>query len=78
MQKLNQILIETLKISPEDVTLNLGMDDVRNWDSLTHMTLIVTIENDFGIELSGDDIAEMITFDKIREIVKKYTADEVV
>jgi acyl carrier protein len=49
------------------------MDDVRNWDSLSHMNLIVTIENDFGIELSGDDIAEMITFDKIREILKRHT-----
>lgn len=73
MNKLNQIFIETLKVSPEDAASNLGMDDVRNWDSLSHMNLIVTIENDFGIELSGDDIAEMITFDKIREILKRYT-----
>ena len=49
MNKLNQIFIETLKVSPEDAASNLGMDDVRNWDSLSHMNLIVTIENDFGI-----------------------------
>ncbi len=73
MNKLNQIFIETLKVSPEEAASNLGMDDARNWDSLSHMNLIVTIENDFGIELSGDDIAEMITFDKIREILKRYT-----
>jgi len=48
------------------------MDDISNWDSLTHMSLIVAIEDEFGFEISGDDIAEMITFDAIRSIVTKY------
>ena len=61
MDKINEIIIETLKVSKEQTDLNLGMDDVANWDSLTHMNLIVSIEDEFGIEISGDDIAEMIS-----------------
>jgi acyl carrier protein len=72
MNRINQILSEAFSISPEEAAADLGMNDVGNWDSLTHMNLIVTIESEFDIEISGDDIAEMITFDKIREIVKKY------
>ena len=48
------------------------MDDVANWDSLTHMNLIVAIEDEFGIEISGDDIAEMTSFESIKKIVAKY------
>ena len=48
------------------------MNDISNWDSLTHMGLIVAIESELCIELSGDDIAEMITFDAIRTTVSKY------
>ena len=72
MDKINQIIIETLKVSEEQSNQDLGMDDVANWDSLTHMNLIVAIEDEFGIELSGDDIAEMITFGSIKKIVAKY------
>ena len=48
------------------------MKDIARWDSITHMDLIVTIEDEFKIQLNGDDIAEMITFDAIRQIVHKY------
>ncbi len=72
MQKLNQILADCFKISLEETSKNLTMNNVKNWDSLSHMNLIVTIEEEFKIELSGDEIAEMTTFDQIREIVQKH------
>lgn len=72
MDKISEIIIEILKVSEEDTHQNLGMDDVVNWDSLTHMNLIVAIEDEFGIEISGDDIAEMISFESIKKIVAKY------
>jgi acyl carrier protein len=72
MTRVNQILADTFKISLEDTAKNLGMNDVNNWDSLSHMNLIVTIEEEFNIELSGDEIAEMVTFDQIKEIIQKH------
>jgi acyl carrier protein len=72
MDKLNQILADNFKISLVDTTKNLGMDEVNEWDSLSHMNLIVTIEEEFKIEFTGDEIAEMITFDQIRKAVKKH------
>jgi acyl carrier protein len=36
------------------------------------MNLIVSIEDEFKIELSGDEIAEMVTFNQIREIIQKH------
>ncbi len=72
MEKINDIISKTFKLSAEESLKNLGMNQVAKWDSITHMDLIVNIENEFNIQLSGDDIAEMITFDAIRETVKKY------
>ena len=72
MDKINEILVKTFKISPEDSEKNLDMSDVAHWDSLTHMDLIVAIETELNIELTGDDIADMITFDAIRSTVKNY------
>ena len=71
-QKINDILIDVLKVQKEKTSEDLTMDDVNNWDSLTHMNLIVAIEDEFGIEMSGDDIAEMISFSSIKKTVAKY------
>jgi acyl carrier protein len=72
MEKINQIIADSLKIPIEETKENLTMDDVDDWDSLSHMGLIVAIEEAFEIELSGDDIAEMTTFKAIRTTVSKY------
>ena len=50
MEKINGILVEIFKITPEESLKNLGMDDVPRWDSLTHMDLILKIENEFKIQ----------------------------
>ncbi len=67
--KINDILKRVLRVSTEDLKKDLGINDVENWDSLTHMTLIVDIENELNIELTGDEIAEMTSFSRIREIL---------
>ncbi len=72
MEKVNRIIADILKISLEKASENFNMDEIDNWDSLTQMGLIVTLENEFGIEISGDDIAEMISFNAIRQTVTKY------
>lgn len=72
MEKLSQILSDNFKLSMEETSKNYGMKDIKNWDSLSHMNLIVAIEDEFKIQLTGDEIAEMTTFDKIREIVEKH------
>jgi len=72
MDKIDKILMEVLHVSKDEVNKDLGMNDVNTWDSLSHMNLIVAIESNLGIELSGDDIADMITFDSVRSIISKY------
>ena len=72
MDRINKILAENLKISVDQTTQNLTMQDVNDWDSLSHMNLIVALEDEFQIQLTGDEIAEMISLDRIREIVQKH------
>lgn len=76
MDRINMILQRTFKLPLEKITENLSMEEVRDWDSLTHMDLILNIESEFNIMISGDDIAEMTTFDSIRSVVSKYIKAE--
>jgi acyl carrier protein len=73
-ERLDSLLRQVLRLPAEEITDELTMDDVGRWDSLTHMELIAAIEDEFGIELSGDDIVEMTNAGAIRRVVDARTA----
>lgn len=41
------------------------------WDSVTNMMLVATIEEEFGIELTSDEIVQMSTVGNARKILQK-------
>ena len=45
------------------------MEDIGNWDSLTHMDLIASLEETFSIQLSMDEIMEMKDIKVIKRII---------
>ena len=71
MQKLDKILCDILGIKEEELDDSLKKENVKKWDSLTHMDLISTIEEEFSIQLSMDEIMNMTDIKTIREIVTK-------
>lgn len=50
LQKFKDILIKVLEHDNFEITDNLVAADVAGWDSLTHMVIITTIEEEFGVK----------------------------
>jgi len=71
-KKIDKIISDTLKLNYHDLDKTLYMDNVEGWDSLTHMNLIMALEAELGITLSGDDIAKMTDTDAIKHTVNTY------
>lgn len=51
---------------------NLEYQSITEWDSIGHLNLISNIELAFGISMEMDDIIEFSSFNKGKEILKKY------
>lgn len=71
MKKLDQILCNVLRIKEDELNDNMTMKDVEKWDSLKHMDLITSIEDELEIQFSMDDIISMKDIKIIKNIVKK-------
>ena len=71
MQELNRILNKVLKIDIRELNENLSMQDCEIWDSLKHMELIISIEENLNIELSMDDVMNMTDIKTIKKIVNE-------
>lgn len=71
MQELNRILNKILKIDIRELNENISMQDCEIWDSLKHMELIISIEENLNIELSMDDVMNMTNIGTIKKIVNE-------
>jgi acyl carrier protein len=71
IDKYLQVFCETLQIT-EDKLDGLKYQDVDLWDSVGHMTLVAALEDAFDIMLETDDIIELSSFEKGKEILLKY------
>ena len=69
INQLEMLLCEVFRLKPDDLKDELAMEDVSNWDSLTHMDLIASLEETFSIQLSMDEIMEMRDIKAIKRII---------
>jgi acyl carrier protein len=70
--KLTQAFVEALQIDAAQVTDSLQYNTIKEWDSVAHMTLIAALEEQFDIMLDTDDIIDMSSVAKAKEILAKY------
>ena len=51
----------------------LNYQDIPEWDSVGHMGLMTSLEEAFNIEMEIDDIIDLSSFEKGKEILSKYS-----
>lgn len=74
MEKYTQVFVEMFGKSADEVK-NLHYQDIIEWDSVGHMTLMSTLEDTFDIMMETDDIIDFDSYEKGIEILKKYNVD---
>ncbi|BBG88915.1 acyl carrier protein [Aeromonas caviae] len=72
MMQLEQIFSDALGIELEQVSDALSYQGIPQWDSVAHMGLIAQLEDHYGVLLDTDDIIDMSSVAKAREILTKY------
>ena len=54
-------------VEPSSVTISTVPGDIRAWDSMGHVTLASSLEQEFGVTFDVDELMEM---ENVREIVR--------
>ena len=71
-KKYQDIFVESLAIDLKKFDEKIKYNEIEEWDSIGHMTLMSALEEEFKITLETDDIVDFSSFEKGREILKKY------
>ncbi len=54
-------------VDPKLVTLHSAPGDIPGWDSMGHITLVNSLEEEFGLSF---DVDELMAMENVKEIVK--------
>lgn len=70
IEKYNQAFIESLEVTEEQLE-GLQYQAVSAWDSVGHMGLIAALEDAFEIMMDTDDIIDLSSYEKGKELLTK-------
>ena len=71
LETYNNIFIETFEITEEQLA-GLEYQGIEAWDSVGHMGLVAALEEAFDIMMDTDDIIDLSSYEKGKEILRKY------
>ena len=71
-EQYKKIFIESLSIEPESFNENIKYNEIPEWDSIAHMSLMSELEDRFNLSIETDDVIDFSGFQKGKEILKKY------
>ena len=67
-----EIFSKSFGIDKKKFNEKIKYNDIPEWDSIGHMTLMSDLEEGFNISIDTDDIIDFSSFKKGIQILKKY------
>ncbi len=67
--KIIEIISTVTKLEKSYIKENLNTQKL--WESITHVEVVIALEEEFDISFSQDEIAQMTTVEKIIELINK-------
>ena len=70
-EKYKKAFITALSLSEDKNLVELKYNDIDEWDSIGHMTLISELEETFNISFDTDDIVDFEIYKERKKILSK-------
>lgn len=69
---LRNAFVDALEVPEDSDWASLAYRGIPEWDSVGHMRLVSEIEDAFDIMIDTEDVLDMSSYPRIREILGKY------
>lgn len=71
-ERLRGVVASTLGLADDDVNDDLSPDSEPSWTSFAHLTLMSAVEDEFGIQLSMQEMSDAKSFGALSQIVGRH------
>lgn len=70
VESLTEIFHTVFNDDSIEVKNELTAKDVKNWDSMNHVNLIIAVETEFGIRFSNDEISDLQNVGELIQLIQ--------
>jgi len=74
-EKIREVIADVMGLETDEILLNALQEDVKGWDSIRHMNLVVALEQEFDVQFSGIQIAEMMGIELIEDTIQSLQSN---
>lgn len=71
LEKLKEIIAEQLSVNAEEITLESKFSDDLGADSLDLFELVMSLEEEYGVEIPSEDLEKIISVNDVVEYLKE-------
>ena len=75
LEKYNNAFIEVFGAKSEELNESYGKETVDEWDSVHQLSLVAQFEDAFDIMLDPEDIMDLTSYAKGKELLAKYDVE---
>ena len=68
-ERVKQIMADVLDLDPPAIDGGTAMDTIESWDSLTHINLCLSLEQDFQVAFTVAEMEAMVSYDDILRVL---------
>lgn len=72
VKDLYEVFAKAFAVPVEDISDALEYQAIPEWDSVSHLVLVSEIEATWNISIATEDILDMGSVEKVREMLKRY------
>ena len=74
IEKLREIMLDVFDIDELELTSETTAEDVEEWDSLSHVRLVVAVERQFGFKFKNAEIESLKTVGDLVRLIEEKTS----
>ncbi|SHI24238.1 acyl carrier protein [Desulfosporosinus lacus] len=72
LKKYNKVFTTLFNISDNQLNKDFTFNNVEDWDSIVHLSLITELEDTFNVMLETEDILSFGSYENGMRILEKY------
>jgi len=69
LDKLKMLFSDLFNVEEKDISLETNRNNLSEWDSLGHISLISMVEEEFGMSIDAEDIISIMSVNDLIRLI---------
>lgn len=67
--QLKRVFADVFEIAINEVRPDASPDNVETWDSTRHLSLVVALEQEFGVQFEPEEIEQLLSYELVQALL---------